>query len=91
MPIKTWPPIPRTAAQQIWNAGAGVSASTLAYLFAHPDLNDFMTSLKAMSREQVASKVKDYMASHPDEQGRYDWHPPAPRRHQDQCGAPPSP
>ena len=27
-----------------------------------------MTSLKAMPREQVAAKVKDYMAGHPEEQ-----------------------
>jgi hypothetical protein len=37
-------------------------------LFTHPHLNDFMTSLKACSRERVASKVKGYMDSHPDEQ-----------------------
>jgi hemophore-related protein len=37
-------------------------------LFTHPDLNDFMTSLKELSREHVASEVKGYMASHADEQ-----------------------
>jgi heme-binding protein len=78
-------------AADLEGARAGVSASTSAYLFTHPDLNDFMTSLKAMSREQVAAKVKQYMAVHPDEQADM-----ANIRQplvdiRDRCGAPPSP
>jgi hemophore-related protein len=59
---------PNCTAADLEGVRAGVDASTSAYLFTHPDLNDFMSSLKAMSREQVAAKVKGYMASHPDEQ-----------------------
>jgi hemophore-related protein len=59
---------PNCSAADLEGVRAGVSASTSAYLFTHPDLNDFMTSLKAVSREQVAAKIKGYMASHPDEQ-----------------------
>jgi hemophore-related protein len=47
---------------------AGVDAPTSASLFTHPDLNDFMTSLKELSREHVASEVKGYMVSHANEQ-----------------------
>lgn len=70
---------------------ADVSASTAAYLFTHPDLNNFMTSLKAMPREQVAEKVKQYMDVHPGE------HADMVNIRQplvdirDRCGAPPSP
>jgi hemophore-related protein len=46
---------------------AGVDASTSAYLFTHPDLNDFMSTLQGLSRAQVADKVKGYMAIHPQE------------------------
>ena len=70
---------------------AGVSASTSAYLFTHPDLNDFMTSLKSMSREQVAAKVKGYMASHPDEQADMAGIRQPLVDIKDRCGAPPSP
>jgi heme-binding protein len=82
---------PNCSAADLEGARAGVSASTSAYLFTHPDLNDFMTSLKAMSREQVAAKVKQYMAVHPDEQADM-----ANIRQplvdiRDRCGAPPSP
>src|ERR1044072_7722795 len=59
---------PNCSAADLEGVRSGVSASTSAYLFTHPDLNDFMSSLKALSREQVAAKVKGYMASHPDEQ-----------------------
>src|SRR5882762_11241668 len=59
---------PNCSAADLEGVRAGVAASTSEYLFTHPDVNDFMTSLKAMSRGQVAAKVKGYMASHPDEQ-----------------------
>src|SRR3954447_11718743 len=82
---------PNCSAADLEGVRAGVSASTSAYLFTHPDLNDFMTSLKAMSREQVAAKVKQYMAVPPDEQADT-----ANIRQplvdiRDRCGAPPSP
>src|SRR3954453_8874744 len=82
---------PNCSAADLEGVRAGVSASTSAYLFTHPDLNDFMTSLKAMSREQVAAKVKQYMAVHPDEQADM-----ANIRQplvdiRDRCGATPSP
>jgi hemophore-related protein len=70
---------------------SGVDASTSAYLFTHPDLNDFMTSLKAMSREQVAAKVKGYMASHPDEQADMAGIRQPLVDIKDRCGAPLSP
>jgi heme-binding protein len=82
---------PNCSAADLEGVRAGVSASTSAYLFTHPDLNDFMTSLKAMSREQVAAKVKQYMAVHPDEQADMAniRQPLVDLR--DRCGAPPSP
>ena len=56
---------PNCSAADLEGVRAGVSASTSAYLFTHPDLNDFMTSLKSMSREQVAAKVKDRCGAPP--------------------------
>src|SRR6201991_3784198 len=82
---------PNCSAADLEGVRAGVSASTSAYLFTHPDLNDFMTSLKAMPREQVAAKVKQYMASHPDEQADIANIPQPLVDIRDRCGAPPSP
>lgn len=82
---------PNCSAADLEGVRAGVSASTSAYLFTHPDLNGFMTSLKSMSREQVAAKVKGYMASHPDEQADMAGIRQPLIDIRDRCGAPPSP
>jgi heme-binding protein len=82
---------PDCSAADLEGVRAGVSASTSAYLFTHPDLNDFMTGLKSMSREQVAAKVKGYMASHPDEQADMAGIRQPLIDIKDRCGAPPSP
>jgi hemophore-related protein len=82
---------PNCSAADLEGVRAGVSASTSAYLFTHPDLNDYMTSLKGLSREQVAAKVKGYMASHPDEQADMAGIRQPLVDIKDRCGAPPSP
>jgi heme-binding protein len=82
---------PNCSAADLEGVRAGVSASTSAYLFTHPDLNDFMSTLKAMPREQVASKVKAYMATHPDEQADMAGIRQPLIDIKDRCGAPPSP
>ena len=46
---------------------AGVDASTSAYLFTHPDLNTYVSTLQGLSREQVAQHVTAYLADHPQE------------------------
>ncbi|EID17646.1 heme-binding protein [Mycolicibacterium phlei] len=47
---------------------AGVDASTSVYLFTHPDLNAYVSTLEGLSREQVAEHMRDYLAQHPQEQ-----------------------
>jgi heme-binding protein len=82
---------PNCSAADLEGVRSGVDASTSTYLFTHPDLNDFMTTLKAMSREQVAAKVKGYMASHPDEQADMANIRQPLTDIKDRCGAPQSP
>jgi hemophore-related protein len=82
---------PNCSAADLEGVRAGESASTSAYLFTHPDLNDFMTSLKGLSREQAASEVKVYMASHPDEKADMEGIRQPMVDLKDRCGAPPSP
>lgn len=43
----------------------GVQAATSAYLFTHPDVNAFFTSLAGVPRAQVLQRVKAYMAANP--------------------------
>ena len=53
---------PNCTAADLEGVRAGVSASTSAYLFTHPDFNWFMTSLEGLNRAQTGAKVKDYLA-----------------------------
>ncbi|BBZ30991.1 membrane protein [Mycolicibacterium madagascariense] len=57
---------PNCTAADLEGVRAGVSASTSAYLFTHPDFNFFVTSLKGLPRDQVTKQMQDYLNQHPD-------------------------
>jgi heme-binding protein len=61
-------PGPNCTAGDLAQVAAGVSAGTSAYLFTHPWVNDFFTSLQGQPRDQVRAQVKDYLAANPQEQ-----------------------
>src|SRR6185369_2135635 len=42
---------PNCSAADLEGVRAGVSAATSAYLFTHPDVNDFFTNLEALPRD----------------------------------------
>lgn len=44
---------------------SGVSASMAAYLFAHPDVNDFFTDLQGLPKNQVAAQTQTYLDANP--------------------------
>src|SRR3954452_24026083 len=56
---------PNCSAADLAGVAAGVSASTSAYLFTHPDVNWFFTSLEGLPRDQVRSQVSDYLGKNP--------------------------
>src|ERR1700740_752460 len=47
---------------------AGVQAATSAYLFTHPDVNDFFDSLEGLTHEQRRSKLDAYLKANPQTQ-----------------------
>lgn len=53
-----------TAADLAFVAG-GVSKATSDYLFSHPDVNYFFTSLEGKTRDQVRTEVDKYMNANP--------------------------
>ena len=57
---------PNCTAADLEGVRSGVSAATSAYLFTHPDVNGFYSSLQGLPRDKVSAKVKDYLANHPD-------------------------
>ncbi|MGV0810847.1 heme-binding protein [Mycolicibacterium boenickei] len=56
---------PNCTAADLAGVASGVSASTSAYLFTHPDANNFFTSLEGLPREEVRTKVHDYLEANP--------------------------
>lgn len=56
---------PNCTAADLAGVAAGVSASTSAYLFTHPDVNYFFTSLEGMNRDEIRVAVADYLDANP--------------------------
>src|SRR6201991_1365699 len=56
---------PNCTAADLAGVASGVSASTSAYLFTHPEVNWFFTSLEGVPREQIREKVTDYLNQNP--------------------------
>lgn len=56
---------PNCTAGDLAQVAAGVSAGTSVYLFTHPDVNWFFTSLEGLPRDQVRAKVTEYLDQNP--------------------------
>src|SRR6476646_10797009 len=56
---------PNCTAGDLAQVAAGVSAGTSVYLFTHPDVNWFFTSLEGLPRDEVRSEVQDYLNNNP--------------------------
>jgi heme-binding protein len=56
---------PNCTAADLAGVASGVSASTSAYLFTHPDVNWFFTSLEGLPRDEVRAEVKTYLEGNP--------------------------
>lgn len=56
---------PNCTAADLAGVAAGVSAATSAYLFAHPDVNAFVTGLKGQPRDQIRAQVQQYLDANP--------------------------
>jgi heme-binding protein len=56
---------PNCTAADLAGVASGVSAATSTYLFTHPDVNWFFTSLEGKTRDQVRTEVDKYMNANP--------------------------
>jgi heme-binding protein len=56
---------PNCTAADLAGVSSGVAAATSAYLFSHPDVNWFFTSLEGQSRDQIRDDVDTYMNNNP--------------------------
>ena len=57
-------PPPCTAAE-LARVMSGVTFDTSNYLTAHPDVNNFFTSLKGQPRDQISTQVQNYLDANP--------------------------
>ncbi len=58
-------PPPNCSAADLAGVSSGVSASTAAYLFTHPEANAFFSSLEGAPRESVRAEVKKFLDANP--------------------------
>ena len=56
---------PNCTAADLAGVASGVSSATSGYLFSHPDVNYFFTSLEGKNRDQVRTEVDKYMNANP--------------------------
>ena len=56
---------PNCTAADLAGVASGVSSATSGYLFTHPDVNYFFTSLEGKNRDQVRTEVDKYMNANP--------------------------
>jgi hemophore-related protein len=58
-------PPPNCTAGDLAVASGTVGTAMGDYLFSHPDVNDFFTSLRGQPNEEIHDRVQTYMAAHP--------------------------
>ena len=56
---------PNCTAADLAGVMAGVTTATSAYLFTHPQVNDFFSGLQGLPMDQLRPKVVDYMNANP--------------------------
>ena len=59
------PPPPECTAAELARVSGGVATATSDYLFGHPDVNAFFTSLHGKPDGEIPNTVRDYMNANP--------------------------
>lgn len=56
---------PNCTAADLATVQAGVSSASAAYLFGHPQVNDYLTSLRDDTDDQVSADLQQYLDANP--------------------------
>ncbi len=59
------PAPPNCTAADLAQVSAGVAAATSVYLYQHPDVNAYFTSLKGQPRDDIRDQLQQYMDANP--------------------------
>ena len=58
-------PPPNCTTADMTGVMSGVSAAMSAYLFTHPDVNDFFTGLEGTPRDELRGQIQQYLDANP--------------------------
>ncbi len=58
-------PPPNCTSADLAGIMAGTGFALSGYLFTHPDVNDFFTSIKGLPKDEMRSAVQDYLDANP--------------------------
>jgi hemophore-related protein len=50
----------------------GVAAGMTAYLWTHPEVNDYFTGLQGLSNDEAFAKTRDYLTANPEIKAQLD-------------------
>jgi heme-binding protein len=64
-PSPTPSPAAGCTAADLAQASGQVGTAMAEYLFAHPDVNDFFTSLRGQPNDEIRGDVRSYLDAHP--------------------------
>ena len=62
------PAPPNCTSADLAGVAAGVGAAASTYLFTHPDVNAYFTSLAGQPRDQIRAQIQNYLDSNPQTQ-----------------------
>lgn len=62
------PPPPGCSAGDFEQLKGQVATATADYMFSHPDVNAFFSSLRGVPKDQMRIQVRDYLAGNPQAQ-----------------------
>jgi heme-binding protein len=61
-------PMPGCTAADLAQVSGTVGTAMGVYLYSHPDVNNFFTSLRGLPHEEIRGRVQDYMNANPQAQ-----------------------
>ena len=91
VPAQAQPAPPNCTAADLAGILSGVTASTSGYLFTHPPVNDFFTSLKDVPKGEKKAALETYMNANPVVRGELDAIRQPAKDFRMRCGAPETP
>jgi hemophore-related protein len=64
-PAAPAPVVPGCTVADVTSVETGVAAAMTAYLFTHPDVNNFLSGLQGQSKDAVKTQAQDFFAANP--------------------------